>query len=595
MINFPRPRQLLLPAVVVLVVILVVEVTLYNSDVEGHAFMDTPLHLEIRSGETLRPSIVEQVLHLQRGLQDSSLQSQISQYFTYTSTPSFVPRIAPLLECPRAANPVTRHIRLANRPFNISLTSPGQSPDRSLRMFNPTLMPLPYWSGATKYVLVSRVVTSGLHQESLICLADFCIPRYTNSSRVVPADTRYCTSSDIEVLGPRGGLRCTTEPSKINIPPTPAKQCYGAWASFPDIPGFHDPRAFWSGKGEPLIIVNSASSYGCVGLWIMDLRMLYSQLNKVVNRGGKSLGPALSYPHLTEITRNPKRSRENVEKNWILWFPSKEEAYVQYNMVGKWKDTPENIANASRSQMTDGRTFAKLIGNGYTTPNLTDPGEASCFAQQDEYDSLGMKGHWHQGSNSLRLILCTRAEAKKGECAGEELLVRDGRSVHFAIIHRKFSNGMDLPMRYERYAAVWEGRRPFRLLGISKSPILMQNERANPWSVDENWPSRNETLWQHNKRQGLRHEHGPRLSEEGRRTPYFTYTPSLSWAWRPGTASMAQEEEGEEHHLSSLGTGYLGDDVLIGIGMDDVEQAFVKVKVETLLQCLRLCPAAVES
>ena len=42
--------------------------------------------------------------------------------------------------------------------------------------------------------------------------------------------------------------------------------------------------------------------------------------------------------------------------------------------------------------------------------------------------------------------------------------------------------------------------------------------------------------------------------------------------------------------LESLNVGYLDDEVIIGIGMDDTEQAFARAKAETLLQCLRPCP-----
>jgi len=71
----------------------------------------------------------------------------------------------------------------------------------------------------------------------------------------------------------------------------------------------------------------------------------------------------------------------------------------------------------------------------------------------------------------------------------------------------------------------------------------------------------------------------------------FTYTPSLAWTWRPHAAAANQEEEDDDvEYMSQLGTGYLGDEVLVGIGMDDMRQAFVRVKVDDLLQCLRLCP-----
>lgn len=73
----------------------------------------------------------------------------------------------------------------------------------------------------------------------------------------------------------------------------------------------------------------------------------------------------------------------------------------------------------------------------------------------------------------------------------------------------------------------------------------------------------------------------------------FTYTPSLAWAWRPHAAGIGDEDEDEDdvETMSRLGVGYLGDEVLVGIGLDDVGQAFARVKVDDLLQNMRLCPA----
>ncbi len=532
------------------------------------------------------------------------------------------PHVRLLVDCSATFIAPIQHVRLPHRHLNISFAPPGQKAIPYLRLFNPTFLPLPSWSQSGTYLMVSRVVTEGLHQESLICLADLCLP--TNSTSRYPPGTRPCTAEDHRLLGPLGGLRCTTEPAKLNIPPTPALKCREPWSAFPDIPGFHDPRIFWSGKGEPLIIANSASQYACVGLWITDLRTLYPELEKLVNRHGKHSGSTMSYHHLTEITRNPRNSRAWVEKNWMFWFPGNDgEAYVQYdlgrastrlltptrrssNQTGISDDTSTNSTVISGSTLTHmissdtllrrtatGRTFAKLIGNGFTTPNLTSHQEPGCLDEFHHFDTLGKMGHWHQGSNALRLILCTRAQVRAGDCGAAAEWNADGREVHFAIMHRKFANQWKLPMRYERFVAVWEGRKPFKMLGMSQFPILMENEWAQPWSEEQNWPGRSSRKG--NWTAGLGSTRG---SLGARSNAYFSYTPSLAWAWRPRTDhSVAPEgghvgkEDASVHHLSQLGTGYLGDDVLVGIGLDDVEQVFTRVKVDELVGCLRLCPS----
>jgi hypothetical protein len=422
---------------------------------------------------------------------------------------------------------------------------------------------------------------------------------------------------EVKAVGAGGGMYCTSPAIKIDIPPTPADFCDGTWSAFPDIPGFHDPRVFWSGKGEPLILVNSASRYGCVGLWVVDLRRLFPELDKLVSREGQSL---MSYPRLTEITRNPRSTRASVEKNWLLWFPNRDEAYVQYDLLGRSVPGVDGTNSTTTTARTGGRTFAKLIGNGFTTPNLTDPNEEPCFGPEHETDAMGNHGHWHQGSNALRLILCTRAQARLGSCE-EDAAVQDGRSVHFAVMHRKFSNEWGLPLRYERHVVVWESRPPFQMLGVSRWPLLLHEERANPWTEEENWPENNEeaeaktktetgnSWWNGSgrttafgggriiRRSNKTEEEADPESESRPRflkaePAYFTYTPSLAWAWTPHSAGLGDENDGQDEveHMSRLGIGYLGDEVLLGVGMDDTNQAFARVKVEDLLQCLRVCP-----
>ncbi|KAL2055037.1 hypothetical protein ABVK25_004859 [Lepraria finkii] len=58
-----------------------------------------------------------------------------------------------------------------------------------------------------------------------------------------------------------------------------AEKCDGELMPYVDIPGFHDPGIFWSGKGELLMMFNTHSHYACFGLWIIDLRTLYPPLS----------------------------------------------------------------------------------------------------------------------------------------------------------------------------------------------------------------------------------------------------------------------------------------------------------------------------
>ena len=61
-------------------------------------------------------------------------------------------------------------------------------------------------------------------------------------------------------------------------------------------------------------------------------------------------------------------------------------------------------------------------------------------------DPAKKAGTWHQATNSLRLILCKRAD--KACKPGEQ------NTVFIAIVHRKLPNVLKLPLRYERYFIV---------------------------------------------------------------------------------------------------------------------------------------------
>lgn len=746
MFSLPSPRRLTTPALLFFIVVASIRLYLRLTDLLK---VDIFHHIIIESSARSSYNFsFEAALSPSLSLQDRFLQ----QYHSHAGDLPSNPHVVRMLSgCTHRPNPHTGHIRLSNvQVLNISMVPAAAAADpdefKNNKYFNPAILPLPSYVSSSsstpyQYLLISRLVTSGTHQESHICFATICDPSGSASLSLA------CSDADIALLGLAGGMRCVTKPEKINIPPTPAKKCTGAWKIFPDIPGFHDPRVFWSGRGEPLIEVNSGSAYGCIGLWMQDLRKVFEPLEKALRRTGHEhrdgneeegqeihskkthfdiSAARIGYPRLTELTRNPRESRADVEKNWIVFFPSEDEMWVQYNAMGQAMNeayqkgqgagqgvgatellsshAEEEIASSSaensvlidldgilgpialqklpphnystphydrrkpydrasildpdlathsnpspvsfsilathknpprnrldspssdpttdlkpitprkppsnpppqpRSHLTPspGRTLSHLTSHALTTQNLTSPFEPPCFnlsSQSHTTDPLNNTGHWHQGTNSLRLILCTRSDFRARTCMSpdhsplhpadvkthsrlqyEEHLRSEGAIVHFSIIHRKFSNEIDLPMRYERYVLVWEARTPFRVVGVSRWPVVFGGERVRPWSYEE------DTV-------GARRDGDlgldPELNEDEDKSdeskPYFTYTPSIAWSHR------AKDEDDNVHRErghENLGTGYLGDEVIVGIGMDDVAQGFVRVEVGELMGCLRFC------
>jgi hypothetical protein len=204
------------------------------------------------------------------------------------------------------------------------------------------------------------------------------------------------------------------------------------------------------------------------------------------------------------------------------------------------------------------RTFAQLVGAGLTTTNETDTLEEPCLREPTPEEANG--GHfmagasWHQATPALRLVLCTRTNSS---CINQS-----GEIVFFAAIHRKHVNDYGLPERYERYFVVWSATPPFNMLAVSQHPILLANETNRGWTPEEIWDDAPD-------------------SEPGHRSEWgqFTYTTTIAYAWGR-----------EESDVREKGAGYLDDEVIISVGIDDQNGLYARVKVSELLQCLRICP-----
>ena len=289
---------------------------------------------------------------------------------------------------------------------------------------------------------------------------------------------------------------------------------------------------------------------------------------------------------MTELTKPSAQDRHQIEKSWFLFFPDNQTSYVHYYVSAK-----------------PGRSFARLIGNGLTTPNLADPQEASCLST--EPDTKGRIGQWHQASNSLKLVLCRGEAAEFGQCDEQE----DGRVVHLALVHRKFTNVFDLPMQYERHFILWSPYPPFRMLATSNYPLLLANELASSWTFAENFGVQETEHREDTKRDRVRQTVRKRLYPSVRagmffvgnttnvtheevfpnssnlqlsQLPYFTHTTSISWAFRIQTVPC-DEGRMREREVRNLQTGYL----------DDAGQAFAKVKASVVLECLRKCEVSI--
>ena len=175
-------------------------------------------------------------------------------------------------------------------------------------------------------------------------------------------------------------------------------------------------------------------------------------------------------------------------------------------------------------------------------------------------------------------------------------MARPENTVFMALVHRKFPNALKLPLRYERFFIVWKSTPPFGMVGVSTYPLLMANETAHGWSEEQNWGDEPEGEGGEgtavSKRDG---GNGTLMAGGGKEKKgkpywaYFTYTVSIAYAWGREPRKGTMGDKSEDMHV-----GYLDDEVVLGIGVDDAGSVFSRVKARDLMQCMRACPGRVE-
>ena len=110
----------------------------------------------------------------------------------------------------------------------------------------------------------------------------------------------------------------------------------------------------------------------------------------------------------------------------------------------------------------------------------------------------------------------------------------------------------------------------------------MANETSMGWTESQNWdedPVNAKIVAAHKKSGNFTEPYGGKSY-----WAYFTYTVSISYAW------------GRNHidEVEDKNVGYLDDEVVLGIGIDDKGQGFARVRARDLVQCLRACPGRVK-
>ncbi|KAK9321072.1 hypothetical protein V1517DRAFT_309275 [Lipomyces orientalis] len=322
-------------------------------------------------------------------------------------------------------------------------------------------------------------------------------------------------------------LTCVTQPKVLNLPRwRPAK---GSCDQTPV--GHVNPRIFMSPLGEPLMLVATNGKANCLHEFVVDLRTFVPDLAPKF----KIETVPIRFANLTALPR--ESSLAVVEEHYQLLFDDKNAIFVQHD-----------IGDRSLTSMSD-----------YGMRNLAvDAPTPECVLslQKPVSDPDNQKVSLEQATNALRVTLC--------EYPCEPTL---GNTVLMSIMHVKYEHLREV--YYRRYLVVMNATAPFHILARSSSLIYLgSEERATVYTVAMQWD----------------HSHFRTRSQS-------SIDPHNPVAKRAQIAAAAAKVSPETNSLvNDYYHGWLDDTVLISIGLNDQESAFMHINASQLLDCLEICP-----
>lgn len=200
--------------------------------------------------------------------------------------------------------------------------------------------------------------------------------------------------------------------------------------------GPRDARMFY-GPDSPYIVYGSQSTYGCLGLWIQNARMLISDFHP----GHSDL--TMPFLNATELDRPPPR--HGVEKNFFLFWDVLGESYVHH-------------------ELHYDRVFAQLsMSDGTVGPDLA-PQTASkddvCLQKYVPKIGPDLESI-HQATNSLAITRCRRTD--------DDCVPTDDNTYIMTIFQHKTYFGYHA--LYEPYVMLFQRKAPFAVHAISTKPI----------------------------------------------------------------------------------------------------------------------------
>ncbi|KAL2164005.1 hypothetical protein VTH06DRAFT_3219 [Thermothelomyces fergusii] len=242
----------------------------------------------------------------------------------------------------------------------------------------------------------------------------------------------------------KGALMCIEKAQRLPYKATPSRKCEGEAELLKRQRGPRDTRVFF-GPTNPWTVYGSNSATGCYGQFIQDFRAF------------DVLGPEwmASVAHRdfrigSEIQRSPPSNP--VQKDYFVFWDKHDTMHVHYDMFPT-------------------RAYAKLEPHGKTGPNLagkTANSDSQCLRRSlpklaDKSESI------RQATNSLRVTLCSRSDAK---CTPD-----DGNTFIMTLVQHQ--TDFVEHSEYEPYVVLFRQRPPFELYAISRLPLWISGRTRN--------------------------------------------------------------------------------------------------------------------
>ncbi|KAK9250257.1 hypothetical protein V1507DRAFT_468122 [Lipomyces tetrasporus] len=324
-------------------------------------------------------------------------------------------------------------------------------------------------------------------------------------------------------------LTCVNQPKVLNLPHrTPAKGSCDQTASIETGVGHTNPRIFMSPLGEPLMIVSTTGKTNCMHEFVVDLRTFIPDLAPKF----KIETVPIRFANLTALPREMPLAV--MEKHYQLLFDDNDAIFVQHE-----------IGERSLTAMSD-----------YGMRNLAvDAPTPACVLslQKPVADPDNQKVTLEQATNALRVTLC--------EYPCEPTL---DNTVLMSIMHVRHEHLREV--YYRRHLVIMNATAPFHILARSSNLVYLgSEERAKVYTVAMEWD----------------HSHYRNHSQSfiDRQNPVAKRAENA--------AKVTPETNGL---VNDYYHGWLDDTVLISLGLNDQESAFMHINASRLLDCLEMCP-----